>query len=129
LKIGGVRAIFASILILLVLPFTDISNIRGNTYRPLHRFIFWLFVANFFILMFVGSQHVEAPYTSIGVYSTIFYFGYFLILIPVIGVIENTIYDIYYLVFYILYSYSHPFRAFYLYYLNKDYIYYVASNR
>jgi len=72
--------------------------------------------------MFVGSQHVEAPYTSIGVYITIFYFGYFLILIPVIGVLENTIYDIYYLVFYILYSDTHPFRPFYLYYLIILYI-------
>ena len=41
--------------------------------------------------MFVGSQHVESPYTEIGAFATAFYFGWFLIIVPVIGLIENTI--------------------------------------
>jgi quinol-cytochrome oxidoreductase complex cytochrome b subunit len=49
-KLGGVLAMFASILILFLCPMVDTARIRGATFRPLHRFFFWLFVANFFIL-------------------------------------------------------------------------------
>ena len=51
---------FVAILILLILPFVDTSNIKGSTYKPLHILAFWLFAFNFLILMWLGSCHVEA---------------------------------------------------------------------
>lgn len=95
-KLGGVLCMFGAIVILVLLPILDFSYIRGSTYRPLYKFAFYIFVANFFILAFIGSMHVELPYTTIGIYSTAFYFSYFIIIIPSISIIENTIYDIYY---------------------------------
>lgn len=71
------------------MPLLDTSRIRGSQFRPLMRFAFWSFVANFFLLMWLGSCHVEAPYILIGQISTAFYFAWFLILVPVIGLIEN----------------------------------------
>ena len=43
-KLLGVIAMFGSLLILLVLPYTDLSRIRGNQFKPFMKFAFWLFV-------------------------------------------------------------------------------------
>lgn len=98
-KLGGVLCMFGAIVILVILPYIDCSYIRGSTYRPLYKFWFYVFVFNFFILTFIGSMHVEAPYTTVGSISTIFYFTYFIVIIPSISIIENTIYELYYLYF------------------------------
>lgn len=58
------------------------------------RVFFWLFVANFFVLMYIGSQHVEEPFITVGAISTVFYFGWFLVLVPMVGLVENTLLDI-----------------------------------
>ena len=85
---------FASLLILLVMPIVDTSRIRGNQFRPLMKFFFWVFVANFFILMWIGSQHPNTPYVEIGQVATAFYFAWFIIIVPMIGLIENTLMDL-----------------------------------
>ncbi|CAO1639636.1 unnamed protein product (mitochondrion) [Sympodiomycopsis kandeliae] len=90
-KLLGVLAMFMSLLILLFIPIVDISRVRGSQSRPLIQIAFYALVVDFFILMFVGSQHVESPYTEIGAFATAFYFGWFLVIVPVIGLIENTI--------------------------------------
>ena len=82
---------FGSLLILLILPITDLSKIRGNEFIPISKFIFWAFVINFFILMWIGSQHPESPYVEIGQISTTFYFAWFLIFVPLISYLENNI--------------------------------------
>lgn len=93
-KIIGVICMFLSLLVLLLMPILDTSRIRGNQFRPLSRFMFWAFVVNFFVLMFIGSQHVEAPYVDIGAYATYFYFAWFFVMLPITGIIENTLMDI-----------------------------------
>jgi len=93
-KLLGVIAMFGSLLILLVLPLTDISRIRGNQFRPAMKLAFWFFVVDFFILMWIGSQHPNTPYVEIGQIATAFYFSWFLIIIPLIGLSENTLLDI-----------------------------------
>jgi ubiquinol-cytochrome c reductase cytochrome b subunit len=93
-KLLGVIAMFGSLLILLILPLTDISRIRGSQFRPAMKLAFWFFVVNFIILMWIGSMHPEEPYLTIGQFATLFYFLYFLFIIPVIGIIENTLFDI-----------------------------------
>jgi len=40
-KLLGVLAMFGSLLILLVLPLTDVSRIRGMAFRPAMKFFFW----------------------------------------------------------------------------------------
>ena len=85
---------FGSLLILLILPITDLSRIRGNEFKPISKFFFWAFVVNFGILMWIGSQHPESPYVEIGQISTAFYFAWFLIIVPVVSIIENTLVDL-----------------------------------
>jgi ubiquinol-cytochrome c reductase cytochrome b subunit len=93
-KLLGVVAMLRSLLILLAMPVLDTKRIRGNQYRPLSGVLFAVFVAVFFILMFIGSQHRESPYIEIGAYRTRLYFGWFLFLLPITGIIENTLMDI-----------------------------------
>lgn len=90
-KLLGVIAIFMSLLILLFIPILDISRVRGSQSRPLMQIAFFLLVIDFFVLIFVGSQHVESPYTEIGAFATFFYFSWFLIIVPVVGIIENSL--------------------------------------
>jgi ubiquinol-cytochrome c reductase cytochrome b subunit len=93
-KLLGVIAMFGSLFILLILPFTDLSRIRGSQFRPLMRLAFWSFVVNFLILIWIGSQHPEEPFVLIGQIATAYYFAWFLIIVPAIGLFENTIMDL-----------------------------------
>lgn len=88
-KLGGVIALVLSILVLAVLPFVHTSNLRGLSFRPLGKFLYWTFMMNFILLTWIGSKPVEDPYIFIGQISSIFYFSYFLILVPLSGILEN----------------------------------------
>ena len=79
-KIIGVVAMFGSLLILLAMPILDTCRIRGNQFRPLSRFAFWLFVVDFLLLLWIGylgfDMYLEQNYllsfdtaTSIRVFS------------------------------------------------------------
>ena len=85
---------FGSLLILLLLPILDLSRIRGSQFRPAMKIRLWAFFVNFLILMFLGAQHPEPPFIMLGQISTIFYFAWFLIIVPIIGMIENTLFDL-----------------------------------
>ena len=88
-KLGGVVAMVGAILILLTIPFTQSSEIRSSTFRPLFKILFWIFVADFLILGWIGQNVVEYPFVEIGQIATAFYFAYFLIIIPFFGYFES----------------------------------------
>lgn len=87
-KIGGVIAMFGSLLILLTIPFTNSSEIRSTTFRPIFKICYWLLVIAFFLLGWVGQCPVEYPFTEIGVISMIYYFFFFIVIIPFLGRFE-----------------------------------------
>jgi quinol-cytochrome oxidoreductase complex cytochrome b subunit len=95
-KLGGVIAMVGAILILLLLPILHTSQIRSSSFRPLQKKLFWIFVADVLLLGWIGGQPVEDPYVFVGQVATIFYFGYFFILTPLVGYIENTLVKLYY---------------------------------
>lgn len=88
-KIGGVIGMFGSLIILLTIPFTNSSEIRSTAFRPIFKVCYWLLVVAFFLLGWVGQMPVEYPYTEIGVISMIYYFAFFIIIIPFLGKIES----------------------------------------
>ena len=81
-KLGGVIAMFAALLVLLLLPYLNTSEVRSSSFRPLHRQFFWLLVLDYFILGWIGGCAPETPYLEIGQVATFFYFFYFLSIIP-----------------------------------------------
>nr|YP_008474838.1 apocytochrome b [Candida saraburiensis]AGS44060.1 apocytochrome b [Candida saraburiensis] len=93
-KLGGVIAMFGAILILLSLPYTDRSVIRGNTFKILSKLAFYIFVFNFILLGNLGQLHVEVPYISLGQYATIYYFLHYIVIVPIISTLENIMYYI-----------------------------------
>jgi len=88
-KLGGVAAMIGAILILLALPVLNTSKIRSSKFRPIFSFAYWFLVSDFLILGWIGQKPVESPYIEIGMGATLFYFLFFLVLLPLIGLIEN----------------------------------------
>jgi quinol-cytochrome oxidoreductase complex cytochrome b subunit len=88
-KIGGVVAMATAILILLALPFINTSEIRSTTFRPIFKKLYWIFIANCVILGWIGGNPVESPYIEIGQIATVYYFAFFIIGIPLTGIIEK----------------------------------------
>nr|YP_010508063.1 apocytochrome b [Phytophthora gonapodyides]UXG56396.1 apocytochrome b [Phytophthora gonapodyides] len=87
-KIGGVIAMFGSLVVLLTIPFTNSSEIRSTAFRPIFKICYWLLVVAFLLLGWVGQCPVEYPYTEIGIISMIYYFFFFIIIIPFLGKLE-----------------------------------------
>ena len=77
------------------MPIADFGRSRGIQFRPLSKIMFYVFIANFIILMQLGAKHVETPFIEFGQISTVIYFSYFLIIVPTVSLIENTLIDIY----------------------------------
>jgi quinol-cytochrome oxidoreductase complex cytochrome b subunit len=88
-KIGGVIAMFGSLLILLTIPFTNSSEVRSTIFRPIFKSLYWLLVVSFLILGWIGQMPVDYPYTEVGIVAMIYYFFFFLIIIPFIGHLES----------------------------------------
>ena len=85
---------FSAILALLLMPFTDLSRLRGIQFKPLSKIAFFIFAANFLILMQLGAKHVESPFIELGQISTALYFAHFLIIVPIITLMENSLIDL-----------------------------------
>ena len=79
----------AAILVLLLIPFINTSYIRNTHFRPIFKGFFWLFVADYIILTWIGQMPVRNAFIFVGQVATLYYFSFFLILIPVIGKIET----------------------------------------
>ena len=88
-KLGGVLAMFGSLIVLFFLPWLDTSRIRSAQYRPVYKILFWLFVANVIFLGWLGSRPAEQPYILLMQLSTLYYFGFFLVAMPLLGLFEK----------------------------------------
>ena len=88
-KLGGVLAMFGSIIVLFFVPWLDTSRVRSAVYRPWYKLFFWIFVANVIFLGWLGSKPAEGWYIPAMQVSTLYYFGFFLILMPLLGLIET----------------------------------------
>lgn len=93
-KLLGVVAMLFAILIIMILPATDLGRTKGLQFRPLSKIAFYIFVTNFLILMKLGAKHVETPFIEFGQISTALYFAYFLVITPLISILENTLVDL-----------------------------------
>ncbi len=88
-KLGGVIAMFSSILVLFALPWLDTSKVRSMRYRPVARMWFFLFVIVCLMLGWLGGQAAEGVYVTLAQICTAYYFAFFLIILPLLGVMET----------------------------------------
>ena len=89
-KLLGVCALFASIAILAFMPWLDTSKVRSARYRPLYRQFFWLFVIASVGLGWLGSKPPEGIYVIMSRIFTAYYFLFFLVVLPLLGIFEKT---------------------------------------
>jgi ubiquinol-cytochrome c reductase cytochrome b/c1 subunit len=88
-KLGGVIALFSAIGVLFFIPWLDTSRERSTRYRPIYRWFFWLLVITCLALGFLGSKPPEGAYLPAARLFTAYYFIHFLIIMPVVGIIET----------------------------------------
>nr|BAN08267.1 cytochrome b [Hynobius lichenatus]BAN08274.1 cytochrome b [Hynobius lichenatus]BAN08276.1 cytochrome b [Hynobius lichenatus] len=88
-KLGGVLALLASIVILMLIPMIHTSKQRSLTFRPMTQILFWFMVSNTLILTWIGGQPVEQPFIEIGQAASTLYFSLFLIIMPLTSWWEN----------------------------------------
>lgn len=90
-KLGGVAAIGLVFVSLLLLPFINTSDIRSASFRPIYKKLFWILVADCVLLGWIGCQPVEDPYVFIGQSASVYFFVYFLVLVPFLGKFEKAL--------------------------------------
>jgi ubiquinol-cytochrome c reductase cytochrome b subunit len=88
-KFFGVLAMFGAILVMALVPWLDTSSVRSGRYRPMFKWWFWVFIVNFFVLMWVGARPAEGIYPYIALIGSAVWFAYFLVVLPILGVIEK----------------------------------------
>lgn len=88
-KLAGVCLLLAAIVILLIFPFFVKPSIRSSLFRPFSRIFFWFFVLDCLILGWIGGKPIETPFYEIGQLATVFYFIYFIVLLPLHDKLEQ----------------------------------------
>ena len=80
---------FASILLLLLMPWLDGSNVKSSKFRPLYAMFFWIFLLNCIVLGIVGGKPAEGTWLYIGQFTTTYYFAHLLVIVPLVSRLEQ----------------------------------------
>jgi ubiquinol-cytochrome c reductase cytochrome b subunit len=88
-KLGGVLIMFGSIALLFIVPWLDTSKVRSAVYRPWYKLFFWIFIADVVMLGWVGGKPPEGIYPTLALLGAVWYYAHFLIILPVLGLIET----------------------------------------
>jgi ubiquinol-cytochrome c reductase cytochrome b/c1 subunit len=88
-KLGGVIAMVSAIIVLVFVPWLDTSRIRSTKYRPIFKWFFWFFVFTCLALGYLGAMPAEQPYVFWSQVFTFCYFAFFLLVMPIVGIIET----------------------------------------
>ena len=88
-KLFGVIAMFGAIVVMALAPWLDTSSVRSGRYRPQFRWWFAILVVDFIVLMWCGAMPAEEPYATIALIGSAYWFAYFLLILPILGIIET----------------------------------------
>ncbi|WP_421708433.1 cytochrome b [Algihabitans sp.] len=88
-KLGGVIAMFGAIAVLFVLPWLDRSPVRSGRFRPLFKQFFLLLLVALVVLGYMGAMPAEEPFVLISQIATAYYFAYFVVILPLLSIIER----------------------------------------
>ena len=90
-KLGGVLALFASIAVLFFVPWLDRSKVCSAKFRPIYKYVFWILVADMVLLTWAGGEKPEGWPLYLARGGTLYYFLHFLVLVPLLGMMEKTL--------------------------------------
>lgn len=88
-KLGGVIAMLGAPMLWMFMPWLDTSKVRSARFRPLYRIVFWVLVVDCLVLGWCGAHPPAGLYLLIARIATTYYFAHFLIIVPVVGLIEK----------------------------------------
>ncbi|HKD46633.1 MAG TPA: cytochrome b N-terminal domain-containing protein [Rhizomicrobium sp.] len=93
-KLLGVLVLVGSLVTLIFIPWLDTSRVRSCRFRPLMKQFFWAFGVDCLLLGYCGSQSVDAvafgiPLVWAARLGTLYYFAYFWVIMPIVGLIET----------------------------------------
>ena len=88
-KLFGVIAMAGAILAMALAPWLDTSSVRSGRYRPMFKAWFAVLVIDFVVLMWCGSQVPSAFTGWVGLIASTYWFAYFLVILPLLGVLEK----------------------------------------
>ena len=88
-KVGGILAMAFSLLVLFLIPFLQTSFTKDSSSRIFFKICYFAALADFIILGWVGQSPAEEWYILIGRVATVYYFTFFLILVPFSGSLET----------------------------------------
>ena len=105
-KLMGVVLMFGAIAVIFLLPWLDTSKVRSMRYRPTARLYFFIFVFVALVLGYCGGQLpddqvipgvsglmlIDSDINSfvwLSRIATLYYFAYFMIILPVLGLTET----------------------------------------
>ena len=88
-KLLGVCMMFASLLVLFILPWLDTSRVRSARFRPIYRWLIFVWVASFIVLGICGAHKPEGIYVVLSRLATLYYFAHFLVILPILGKLER----------------------------------------
>jgi len=74
-KLGGVLGLVLSVIFLFVFTISSSRIIfSGINFSPIARFVYWRFIANFFLLTWLGRCPAERPYNEVALFCTVLFF-------------------------------------------------------
>jgi ubiquinol-cytochrome c reductase cytochrome b subunit len=97
-KLIGVLVLVGALVSLVFIPWLDTSKVRSCRFRPLMKQFFWIFAVDCVVLGYIGSQGADAAFTLGGIsmplvwlarLGTLYYYGFFWVILPVVGWIEK----------------------------------------
>jgi quinol-cytochrome oxidoreductase complex cytochrome b subunit len=96
-KLLGVLAMFASIIVLFVIPWLDTSKVRSSKFRPVYKWFFLVLFIDCFILGYCGKKAPDDYFLgleglkviTVGQLATLYYFAHFLVVMPLVGKLER----------------------------------------
>ena len=82
-------AMFGSIVVIVLAPWLDTSSVRSRSLPANVQVVVWVVVFDFIVLTWAGARPAEGIYGIISLAGAAYWFIYFLIILPLLGVLET----------------------------------------
>ena len=90
-KFGGLLLAVGSVLVLFAVPWLDTSPVRSARFRPIYRRLMVLLAASFLVPLLCGLHRPTGIWLVLSRLATLYWFGHFLVLLPLLGSVEKTL--------------------------------------